>query len=275
MTERAEHGVIRSAKRSSDGSWTIETESSSGFGVSRDRVEDSIWDDFSPQKGDAITLYTRGFSQVVGLDLNGSRVFLMTDQEIEAQRALQAARMDRQKAERFERERERLDADYEALPQVFRDRIDRFRANNPNFREEFESYEMFVCKEAVQLAERAREAVASGEHAAEVAAFWADPAKLAAAGDPGEPWAEPEGPPEVRWLYWARALNSAAYDYDYQRELRVTGMSDAHSGNTAGAAFLLARAYIESPEYVARVRGAMSPLVGSDAYGDVPREEQR
>jgi hypothetical protein len=248
MTERAEHGVIRSAKRSSDGSWTIETESSSGFGVSRDRVEDSIWDDFSPQKGDAITLYTRGFSQVVGLDLNGSRVFLMTDQEIEAQRALQAARMDRQKAERFERERERLDADYEALPQVFRDRIDRFRANNPNFREEFESYEMFVCKEAVQLAERAREAVASGE---------------------------PEGPPEVRWLYWARALNSAAYDYDYQRELRVTGMSDAHSGNTAGAAFLLARAYIESPEYVARVRGAMSPLVGSDAYGDVPREEQR
>lgn len=45
-----------------------------------------------------------------------------------------------------------MDKQYEALPEVFRNRIDRFRSNNPSFRWEHERYELFVCEEAVDLA---------------------------------------------------------------------------------------------------------------------------
>lgn len=46
-----------------------------------------------------------------------------------------------------------MDVDYENLPDAFKKRIDRFRANNPDFRFEFESYELFCCMEAVKIAE--------------------------------------------------------------------------------------------------------------------------
>lgn len=252
-----------------DDSITIETTRSTGFGVSRDRVGRDVWERFTPEPGDEITLYLRNGSYTVGLDWKGKRVFLCTEEEIEAEHAFSSARRDRQKAEELEWNREAMDADYDALPQVFKARIDRFRTNNPDFRRDYETYEMFVCKEAVVLAEKSREAVASGEHADEVEAFWADPAKIKLAGyDVSE-----DGPPaipELRWLFWAVSLNSKAYDYDYEREKAVTGLSDGHSGNTHGTAVSLARLYIQAPEYVSQKHGALSPLVGSEAYGDVP-----
>jgi hypothetical protein len=248
-----------------DRSLTIETTRSTGFGVGRDRVARDVWERFTPEAGDEITLYLRNGSYTVGLDWNGKRVFLCTEEELEAERAFDSARRDRQKAEELEWNREAMDADYDALPQVFKDRIDRFRTNNPDFRRDYEQYEMFICKEAVVLAETTRVAVASDQYAEEVEAFWADPEKLKLAGYETTPET-----PELRWLFWAVSLNSKAHDYDYEREKAVTGMSDGHSGNTHGAAVSLARLYIESPEWVAKLHGALSPLVGSKAYGDVP-----
>lgn len=273
MTEqrsvRNDYTIKTATRYKGGGGWTIETTDGTGFGVSEDRVDDEYWDKFKPQKGDAITLYTRQGSSTVGLDWKGERVFLYTDEEWEAERAFQSQRYERQKAERFAREEGKLNADYDALPEVFKDRINRFRKNNPGFRRDYESYEMFTCKEAVQLADRARDAVATGKYAKDVDEFWASERKREEAGY-GEPLVEPDLP-ELRWLLWATSLNSKAYDYDYKRCLKVTGMSDGHSGNTAGAATYLARLYIESPEYVAKVHGALSPLVGSEAYGDVER----
>lgn len=257
--------IVKNAECKDGRTWYIDTESSTGFGVSRERVERAIWDGFKPEPGDEVTLYCRNWSSVVGLDWKGERVFLYTQEEWDAETAFMTARDDRQKAERFERDRARLDAEYDALPQVFKDRIDRFRGNNPTFRPDFESYEMFVCTEAVKLAERAREAVAAGDYADEVEAFWADTEKVKLA----EFDAAPESP-ELRWLFWAWALHTKAFEYDYEKHKAVTGIADGHSGNTAGAAISLARIYIEAPEYVAQKHGALSPLVGSKAYGDVP-----
>lgn len=268
MTEQRDHTIETATRYKGRDGWTIATTDGTGFGISEDRVDDDYWDKFKPEKGDAITLYTRQGSSTVGLDWKGERVFLYTDEEWEAERAFQSARYERQKAERFAREAGRLDADFDALPEVFRDRISRFRKNNPDFRRDYESYEMFTCKEAVQLADRARDGVATGKYAKDVNEFWASEKMRADAGYDYEPEIA-----ELRWLYWARALNSKAYDYDYKRSLKVTGMSDEHSGNTAGAATMLARLYIESPEYVAKMHGALSPLVGSEAYGDVERDE--
>lgn len=47
----------------------------------------------------------------------------------------------------------------------------------------------------------------------------------------------------------------------------VPGLSEGHSGNTFGCAVLLARVFLESPERLQDVHGAMAPLVGCAEYG--------
>ena len=52
---------------------------------------------------------------------------------------------------------------------------------------------------------------------------------------------------------------------------QVPELSDGHSGNTFGASCHLAHWYLSNPENVIKMHGALSPLVGSDEYGDVAR----
>lgn len=54
--------------------------------------------------------------------------------------------------------------------------------------------------------------------------------------------------------------------WEEQKRL-VPSLSDGHSGNTFGMACVLARTYVEQPEAVAKLHGALTPLVGCDAYG--------
>jgi hypothetical protein len=51
-----------------------------------------------------------------------------------------------------------------------------------------------------------------------------------------------------------------------QREA-VPELSGEHSGNTFGAACLLAQCYLEHPELVDKMHGALCPLVGCKDYG--------
>ncbi len=56
----------------------------------------------------------------------------------------------------------------------------------------------------------------------------------------------------------------------WEKQLKqVKGLSDGHSGNTFGAACALAYWYLEQPDNVVNVLGALSPLVGSKEYGDL------
>lgn len=55
-------------------------------------------------------------------------------------------------------------------------------------------------------------------------------------------------------------------DYADQKKL-VPAMDDGHSGNTFGAACVLARLYLEQPELIAKMHGALCPLVGCKDYG--------
>jgi len=108
----------------------------------------------TPKIGDKLTVHTKGgtFGTIRGMDLNGNRIFWKTDEELEQERLEWLANNEREKKERFEKNKAKMDADYEALPDAFKKRIDRFRANNPDFRVEFESYELFCCMEAVKIA---------------------------------------------------------------------------------------------------------------------------
>ena len=59
-----------------------------------------------------------------------------------------------------------------------------------------------------------------------------------------------------------------ALNYEGQLEM-VPTLSDGHSGNTFGFACALARFQIECPNRVYEVHGSLSPLVGSEAFGDI------
>lgn len=47
----------------------------------------------------------------------------------------------------------------------------------------------------------------------------------------------------------------------------VPGIDDGHSGNTFGCACALASAYVTDPEFVVKMHGALTPLVGCDEFG--------
>lgn len=259
---------IKSVKKHPQG-WTIEDDNSSGFILLRENLASDIAYDVEPKVGDTIETICIQGSFIMGVKLNGEVLYQKTEEEIEAEGVLSRVSSERKKAEALVRTQPKMDAAFAALPDVFQERILRFRKNNADFRRDYESYEMFCCTEAVTIAERAMEAVVTGKHADEVDAFWSDPQKLRDAAYPfGDAWEEPENP-ALRYLYWGRALHSKAYGYDYDRHREVTGLSDGHSGNTAGAAFALARLYIESPEYVSKMHGSLSVLVGSQEYGDI------
>ena len=62
---------------------------------------------------------------------------------------------------------------------------------------------------------------------------------------------------------------------DWKEQLKlVPELSDGHSGNTFGAAVHLAYWYLQQPENVVKMRGALAPLVGSEEYGCVAKESQ-
>lgn len=47
----------------------------------------------------------------------------------------------------------------------------------------------------------------------------------------------------------------------------VPGLDGGHSGNTFGCACSLAKAYVTNPEFVTKMHGALTPLVGCEEYG--------
>lgn len=246
--------------------WMIQCDSS-GFGLKKSYG-------VVPKVGDTARTYVHLGSSVHGIDINGVPVFFQTKAEIAVAHALWVENMHRERREEFEKAKPQLDADYDSLPQVFKDRIDRFRSANSDFRWEYEPYEMFTCTEAVKMAEAARKHVDDHTNDDEVNSFYADPKllRLAAYGSDKEAVEEPENP-YTRWLVWVDAVHSKAYDYDGKRQKRLTGLSDGHSGNTYGCAMYLARVYIEGPGFVAIQHGALTPLVGCADYGCAHSEE--
>ncbi len=209
-----ETGVITEVTES-DEHYGISTDQSLGFGLSKEYG-------VIPKVGDKIVLHCHQGSMVRGLDLNGETVYYKSDEQLERERKEWLENNEKEKQEAFEKNKTEMDADYEALPDNFKKRIDRFRDNNPRFRIAFEHYELFCCKEALKIA-------AVCKTVEEVKKF--------------------------------RDL-----DIEAQKET----ISDGHSGNTFGCACILAQLHLESPELVSRIHGAMSPLVGSKEYGDIP-----
>lgn len=202
---------------------------------------------FEPRAGDALRLYGPLFGMVRGMEVirdnQVATLYYRTADEQDAYLDAEADRHDNERRAQFERDRDEMDAQYDALPEIFRQRVDKFRANNPDFRWRFESYELFTCEEAVKIAD------------------WLC----------GSTWAP--GTMDV-----AAATNAMAVfhgeSFEFQQER--AGLSGGHSGNTFGMACRLATLYATGTDAedgtpaVVALHGALAPLVGSDEYGCVP-----
>ncbi len=129
----------------SDNGWDISTEDSSGFFFS------NSWG-VIPVVGDLITVQIVQGSTIRGVILNGKQIFYKTDEDLDREHKEWCEKYEKEKQERFEKEKSQLDIDYVNLPVVFKQRIDKFRNSNPRFRVDYESYEMFCCKEAIKIA---------------------------------------------------------------------------------------------------------------------------
>lgn len=155
--------------------------------------------------GDTVTFWDDGFgTQRHGWALNGELVEWLTPYERIARRVTWLAEQDRRDRERLERGAEKRAAEYDALPDVLKLRLDRFASERADFWVSGGDYEMFCCTEAVKIADHLRPRVEAGE----------DPETVVR---------------EFHGLPW-----------DEQAKV----VSDQHSGNTFGGACSLARAVL-------------------------------
>jgi hypothetical protein len=228
-----EEGTITrvDAPTTPEGSWGISYGDCWGCGLRQG--------DWTPKVGDHFRVYGRFGRPFHGQALNGRVLWYKTSAEMEADHRAWVDDLHARKRAEFEKARPQLDADYESLPPVLRKRINRFRAANPDFRWEHESYEMFVCTQAALLAA----------------------------------WAEEQSDPATAIDTWNR-INSAENDppYDFAAQVAaVPGWSDGHSSNTHGCAVAIAKTLVGKrfPEAAAVMPGALAPLVGSADYSAV------
>jgi hypothetical protein len=106
-----------------------------------------------PKAGDCLRLCGSFGRPVRGFIVNGVLVSYRTQAEERERHRLMVEEMQAKRLREFEEKgRAELDAKYAALPPIFQQRIDKFRHNNPDFRWQYEGYEMFCCTEAVKLA---------------------------------------------------------------------------------------------------------------------------
>jgi len=64
-------------------------------------------------------------------------------------------------------------------------------------------------------------------------------------------------------------------EMDWEKQLKkVPKLDDGHSGNTFGASCYLAYWYLEKPENVSIINGALSNLVGAKEYGEIAEKEK-
>lgn len=124
----------------------ISTDQSTGFNLEKKYVT------IGPKIGDKVLLYLVGGSTIRGVRINDTLLFYKSDQQLEEERQEWLDKNAKEKQARFEKNKNQMDLDYESLPTVFKQRIDRFRMNNPEFRVEYEAYELFCCTEAVKIA---------------------------------------------------------------------------------------------------------------------------
>lgn len=215
-----------------------------GFIMRKSDVREAM-QDFVPEVGDFIRLFNYQGTRVRGVSVNRVELYYWDDRELDRRHREDEVRRERELHEEFDRAKERLDAEYESYPNVFKQRIDKFRNTNPDFRWRFERYEMSCCTDALGIAE----------------AYWQQQKAI----DHQQVFEGTEGDPPD----WFKRFSKLSFD-DQKMIVKLCAdheLFDGHSGNSFGFAMRLAFHYVVEPENVWREHGALTPLVGCIEYG--------
>lgn len=108
----------------------------------------------TPKPGDSARIYTESLSTIRGVDINNEPVFFWTDEDMQRRQEAFIAERDAEKERVWQRDKDKLLAAENELPDVFRQRINWFREHCPeDFNKSFLAYEILCCTEAVRIFE--------------------------------------------------------------------------------------------------------------------------
>lgn len=108
----------------------------------------------TPEVGDVARFYGMGFGHVVrGVYIEGKGVtHYRTEAEEKAEHEQRVRERDEQRAQDLEEQGPVRDVRIRELPRPLRERIEYFQQATPNFRRDYETYELFACEEAAKIA---------------------------------------------------------------------------------------------------------------------------
>ena len=191
-----------------------------------------------PHPGSSIRIYPGHFRRIRGIIIDGKEAFYRTDEEQRQKDNEDGLKEDVKKQKELEATKEDRDKQWAALPPEFLQRKQRFMQNNETWRRDFETYELFVCEEAMKI----------------VRHFKTEKALKKAIVDTKKKHPE--------FASWWEVCKEHGLEMD-----------ENHSGNTAGSAGELASTYLHNPRYVPFIHGALATLVGCKEYGCPPAKK--
>ena len=118
-----------------------------GFHISTEEdihffMEKKLIGDIVPKTGDIVTLHTYGGSCIRGMDINSKPIYYKTDEDLEKDAEAFRQEEKKRKQASFERNKPTLDKLFSLLPKLLQHRIEMFRTFVPNYRIEWEMYEL-------------------------------------------------------------------------------------------------------------------------------------
>lgn len=178
-----------------------------------------------PKVGDEIITVGSFGRPVRGIVVNGEVRWYQTEEDWRSEFEAEKAEKDRLDRIKWIDKYPAWIIQYHELPEVFRQRLNRFIGARDGWIRKFGPYEMMVCADAVKIGN----------------------------------WFKKVGVTEENY----ELLN----DWQFAKEV---GMSDGHSGNSAGAAKHLGWWYAKGDDdTVINSHGALTPLVGCEEFGCV------
>jgi hypothetical protein len=105
-----------------------------------------------PEVGQLLEVYGAFGQTIQGICINGKTAFFKGEVQLNNERQLWLQKEEEKERKNFKVNKNKLDAEYENLPDVFKKRIDILRQNNKLFRQKHEAYEMSCCIDAVKIA---------------------------------------------------------------------------------------------------------------------------
>lgn len=204
-----------------------------------------------PKVGQLTRYYGRG-NHVRGIDLDGCNCRYQTERQLRDEWKKQQQEEEDRKKLAFEEQKDFLDKQYKQFPTIYKQRIDKFHRNNPDFRWKYENFEIKLCRESILIAKFIHERLESKRIIGRIPKKEKDSYTTAV----------------EKTLNWLSKLSEKRMMY------LIPGYSGGHSGNSFGCLRRLTFYYLTNQEMVVKMRGWLSPICGSEEYGDIPRNKE-